>query len=82
MVVLLERIELSTSALPRMRSTTELQQPTIFSPVRNARWAFLAGGAARETAPMRKPRGFVKPDSVRLPDNLACQGKRLATLRF
>ncbi len=28
-MVLLERIELSTSALPRMRSTTELQQPTI-----------------------------------------------------
>jgi hypothetical protein len=28
-MVLLERIELSTSALPRMRSTTELQQHTI-----------------------------------------------------
>ena len=29
MVVLLERIELSTSSLPMTRSTTELQQPTI-----------------------------------------------------
>ena len=28
-MVLLGRIELPTSALPRMRSTTELQQPTI-----------------------------------------------------
>ena len=30
-MVLLGRIELPTSALPRMRSTTELQQPTIFA---------------------------------------------------
>lgn len=31
-MVLLGRIELPTSALPRMRSTTELQQPTIPGP--------------------------------------------------
>ena len=30
MVVLLERIELSTSSLPMTRSTTELQQPDHF----------------------------------------------------
>lgn len=49
-MVLLERIELSTSALPRMRSTTELQQPTISGMPRefsapSGRRALLAGDA-------------------------------------
>lgn len=36
-MVLLGRIELPTSALPRMRSTTELQQPTILKAGTDAR---------------------------------------------
>ena len=52
-MVLLGRIELPTSALPRMRSTTELQQPTIpaarvIGPINvgagPGRGALLAGG--------------------------------------
>ena len=49
-MVLLGRIELPTSALPRMRSTTELRQPTIpaYAPI--AWWASgrraIAGGLA------------------------------------
>lgn len=49
-MVLLGRIELPTSALPRMRSTTELQQHTIpkgpGGPCRPDRGALLAGGPA------------------------------------
>ncbi len=49
-MVLLGRIELPTSALPRMRSTTELQQPTISYAGQGAkalsgRGALLAGPA-------------------------------------
>ena len=40
-MVLLGRIELPTSALPRMRSTTELQQHTI--PLTRYGWAVRAG---------------------------------------
>ena len=48
-MVLLGRIELPTSALPRMRSTTELQQPTIsaYSPaIGGERGRAIAGGLA------------------------------------
>ena len=62
-MVLLGRIELPTSALPRMRSTTELQQPTIpaarvIGPINvgagPGRGALLAGG------PVFVKRAFVK----------------------
>ena len=63
-MVLLGRIELPTSALPRMRSTTELQQPTIpaarvIGPTNvgagPGRGALLAGGA------VFVKRAFIKP---------------------
>ena len=53
-MVLLGRIELPTSALPRMRSTTELQQHTIPSGPRSARPG--GRGALLAVAPC-----FVKP---------------------
>ncbi|VWX62051.1 hypothetical protein SPHINGOR109_60038 [Sphingorhabdus sp. 109] len=49
MVVLLERIELSTSSLPMTRSTTELQQPDHFE----------------VSAPAARPGGFDRTDALR-----------------
>jgi hypothetical protein len=60
-MVLLGRIELPTSALPRMRSTTELQQPTI----QTARRSRFPSGPGRG-ALLAVPPCFVKhePDSA------------------
>ena len=53
-VVLLGRIELPTSALPRMRSTTELQQHTTIAPKAAAKDGLDRGGL------MSAPGGIVK----------------------
>ena len=50
-MVLLGRIELPTSALPRMRSTTELQQHTIPPDVRRCRWGTGDRGALLAVRP-------------------------------
>ena len=80
-MVLLGRIELPTSALPRMRSTTELQQPTI----RIARSGKAGPGRG---ALLAVPPCFVKREPVsagKLPmrkdDNLSREERLAAKLR-
>ena len=52
-MVLLERIELSTSSLPMTRSTTELQQPEGASPIgEGARDVKLAARTFRPHVPL------------------------------
>lgn len=51
-MVLLGRIELPTSALPRMRSTTELQQHTISQVRRRATWLPARKACAYAQVPM------------------------------
>jgi hypothetical protein len=80
-MVLLGRIELPTSALPRMRSTTELQQPTI-------RIAHSGKAGPGRGALLAVPPCFVKhePDSaaslpMRKDTNLSREERLAAQLR-
>lgn len=61
MVVLLERIELSTSSLPMTRSTTELQQPDHFDALAIAA---TSGGFDRTEALRPNACGLVKRSCV------------------
>ena len=62
-MVLLGRIELPTSALPRMRSTTELQQPTIQN-AGNGRERQSGQGRAIALPPCFVKRGAVSADRL------------------
>ena len=67
-MVLLERIELSTSPLPRVRSTTELQQ-RFWPTIRQARAIVCKGINVKRELALCMPRGQYKRMSEDRPSN-------------